>query len=136
MINQLKILATCPGCHASLLNPDIQVDENDAIDLLVKIGSAMGHIYLSQIYGSYNKQFGNVEDVRGAIVECSCPSCYTPFPVHGLCECKAPMIGLGIQTGGTIKVCTRNGCKKHALEFENADDAFFLFQNQDDVGLL
>ncbi|RPI70120.1 MAG: cyclic nucleotide-binding domain-containing protein [Geobacteraceae bacterium] len=30
---------------------------------------------------------------------------------------------------------TRNGCRQHRLEFKNIDDAFRVFQNQDEVGL-
>lgn len=137
MTYSIRIRVRCPECGTSLMNPKQSVDHLESIHFLVKIGDRIGNLYLSQIYGSYNKTFDGVDDVKGAIVECSCPHCHGPFPMFGQCEdCKAPMIGLDLEVGGMIKVCSRNGCKKHSLEFENIDDAYSLFQSQDDTGLL
>jgi hypothetical protein len=135
MANRIKVEVNCPNCDASLMEPGVKVDALDSILFMVKIRNQMGHLYLSQIYGSYNKVFKEVDDVPGSVVECSCPRCHTPFPVLGNCECKAPIIALSLKHGGAIKVCTRNGCKKHSLEFENIDEAFLFFKNQDEVGL-
>jgi hypothetical protein len=132
MVSQIKILVKCPNCNKSLMHPELRVDDLPAIDLQAKVHDKMGHIYLSQIYGSYNKSFENVDDVPGSVVEVSCPLCNSPFPVHATCECKAPMIGFSLQLGGTIKICTRNGCKNHSLEFVDANHAFSLFQSQDE----
>jgi hypothetical protein len=135
MSHEIRVKANCPNCNSSLMEPGVQVDALDSILFLAKVGNSRGNLYLSQIYGSYNKIFKQVEDITGSIVECSCPRCSTPFPVVGTCECKAPIIALDLKDGGNIKVCTRNGCKKHSLEFENSDDAFSLFQSQDKAGL-
>jgi hypothetical protein len=117
------------------MEPEVQVDGLDSILFIAKVGNSQGHLYLSQIYGSYNKIFRHVEDMVGSIVECSCPRCNTPFPVVGTCECAAPIIALNLKHGGIINVCTRNGCKEHSLEFEDINAAFSLFQSQDEVGL-
>jgi len=135
MSGRIQIEVKCPHCGRSLINPDIQLDQLDSIHLAAKIGPDLGSLYLSQIYGSYLKRFEKIEDVPNAVVECSCPHCHTPFPVHGVCECGAPIIGLDLKVGGVIKVCTRNGCRRHWLEFENADDAFYLFQCQSETDL-
>lgn len=132
----IRILVRCPGCGRSLMDSRRTVDDLEAIHFLVKIRDRIGHLYLSQVYGSYNKVFEGVEDVPKAVVECSCPHCHAPFPFHGICpDCQAPIIGLDLQVGGVIKVCSRNGCKRHALEFENADDAFNLFKSQEGPGV-
>jgi hypothetical protein len=117
------------------MEPGVQVDALDSILFQAKVGNSRGHLYLSQIYGSYNKIFEQVDDISGSIVECFCSRCSTPFPVVGTCKFKAPIISLNLKDGGNINVCTRNGCKKHSLEFEDIDEAFSLFQNQDQVGL-
>jgi uncharacterized OB-fold protein len=128
----IKIKVRCPSCGKSLMNPEVPVDDLASIEFLVKIANRMGALYLSQIYGSYNKVFDGIEDLKGAVVECSCPHCHQPFPVRRACpNCAAPIIILDLEAGGIIKVCSRNGCKMHSLEFEDADDAFKLFQNQD-----
>jgi len=46
------------------------------------------------------------------------------------------VIGLYLKVGGIIKVCTRNGCSHHSLEFEDSQDALNLFRSQDPSGLL
>jgi len=131
----IKIQVRCPACGKSLMDPAHPIDKLDAIKLLVKIGSKIGHLYLSQIYGSYHKHFEGVEDLDQAIVECSCCHCHAPFPVHQRCaDCQAPIIGLDLAVGGMIKVCSRNGCKRHSLEFDNVEDALNLFRTQDQTG--
>jgi len=118
------------------MDPDVSTDDLPSIALEAKIGGHVGRLYLSQVYGSYNKRFSEVEDIDDSIAEFSCPHCHRPFPVHQICDCGAPMIGLNLQTGGVIKICTRNGCKNHSLEFTDANDAYRLFQSQDRSGLV
>ena len=59
------------------------------------------------------------------------------IPVGGMtcAACQAPVIGLSLASGGIIKVCSRNGCRHHSLEFEDSRDALELFRNQDASGL-
>lgn len=135
MAGPLRILVKCPNCGKSLMNPGHEVDKLPSVDLKAKVGSKVGHIYLSQIYGSYNKDFEDVDDISGSVAEVSCSKCHNPFPVHRICECKAPMVGFNLELGGIIKICTRNGCKEHSLEFVDASHAFSLFQSQDESGL-
>lgn len=127
---RIKVEVKCPHCFKSLMNPETPVDDLPSIDIKAKVGESIGHVYLSALYGSFNKRFKGVEDKLDTIVECSCPHCLTPFPFFANCECKAPIIGVHLQIGGTVKFCTRNGCKHHSVEFENMDSAFQLFQNQ------
>jgi len=133
---QIKILVKCPICGESIMQDEPEIDQLPNIHFLAKIQDKLGHLYLSQIYGSYNKIFDGVDNVHDSIVECSCPRCFEPFPIRGECECKAPIVLLGLQVGGSIKVCSRNGCKHHSLEFEDANSAFTLFKSQDRTGLI
>jgi hypothetical protein len=137
MAHGLHIQVKCPHCGKSLMTPEPKIDQLDSIQFLSKIGNRIGHLYLSQVYGSYEKIFENIEDLSDAVVECSCPHCYRPFPVHHACgSCSAAVIGLDLKVGGIIKVCTRNGCAHHSLEFEDSQDALNLFRSQDPSGLL
>ena len=136
MSHMLNIKVKCPNCKKSLMNPQFPVDDLPSIHVQVKIGNKIGRIYLSQVYGSYNKHFENVDDIPDSIAEFSCLECQKPFPAYEKCGCKATMIGFSLIGGGTIKICTRNGCKKHSLEFVNANDAFSLFKDQDQTGLV
>lgn len=136
MKEPITIAVKCPTCNKSLMNSDILIDDLPSICVTAKIGSDIGRVCLSQLYGSYNKSFISVNDTEGSIAEFSCPHCHKPFPVQKLCDCEAPLIGFTLQSGGVIKICTRNGCKNHSLEFADANDAFLFFQNQDRTGLI
>jgi len=127
----INVAVKCPRCGHSLMNPRAEVDGLPGIDLEAMVRSRLGHVFLSQVYGCYDKQFSGVEDVEGSIASFSCPHCHEPLPVVGDCDdCGAPMIELRLQIGGLVKICTRNGCRKHALEFEDADQLFELFESQ------
>ncbi len=135
MSHQINIPVKCPECDNSLMNQKVLVDELPAIELEAKLGEQVGKIFLSQEYGNYDKKFVDVDDVIGQVATLFCPNCHHPLPVVQICACKAPMIGLQLEVGGMIKICSRNGCKQHSLEFEDVNDAFMLFQRQDKTGL-
>lgn len=131
----LKLTVKCPACGRSLMNPHVLVDGLPSIQLAVRAGDRVGYVYLSQIYGSYNKKFEQVENVPGSVTPFSCPHCQGVFHAKHPCDCGAPMIWLQLTMGGAINFCTRNGCTRHSLEFEDPDQAFILFQSQDETGL-
>jgi hypothetical protein len=136
MAHGIHIHVQCPHCGKSLMTPKPKIDQLDSIQLLVKIGDQIGHLYLSQVYGSYEKHFENVANIPDAVIECSCPHCFSPFPIHQSCgNCGAAIFGLDLKVGGIIKVCSRNGCKHHSLEFEDSQDALNLFRSQNGSGL-
>ena len=135
MTHRIKISVKCPHCKKSLMDERVLIDDLPSIKLEAKQGDRIGAIYLSQEYGSYHKKFEKVEDIIGSVVLFSCPHCHEPFPITQICECKAPMIGIQLEVGGMIKICSRNGCKRHALEFEDINDAFMLLMRQDKTGL-
>jgi len=64
------------------MNAEFQIDDLPAIDLQAKVRDELGHVYLSQIYGSFNKAFDNVDNIDGSIAEFSCPHCHNPFSVN------------------------------------------------------
>lgn len=129
-MNQIRIAVNCPFCQNSLMNSKVLIDHLPSIQILAKISDKSGQVYLSQIYGSYQKKFVGVKDIPDSIVECFCPQCHELFPIEKLCSCNAPVATLNLQIGGKIHFCTRNGCKHHSVEFENIDDAYLLFQQQ------
>jgi len=117
------------------MTPERRIDGLDAVRITAKVLDTTGSIFLSQVYGSYNKEFVDAKNVEGSVIEGLCPHCSAPFPIHQMCECGAPLFSLSLLGGGVINICSRNGCERHSLEFENADDAFELFRRQDETGL-
>ena len=135
MTYKLKLQLSCPNCKHSLMTPERRIDGLNAVRIKAKVMDSVGDIFLSQVYGSYQKEFSGTKDVKGSVIEGLCPHCHAPFPVHQMCECDAPLFSLSLHGGGFINICSRNGCERHSLEFENADDAFELFRRQNDSGL-
>lgn len=135
MGSQLRLTVKCPACGKPLMNPDVVVDGLPSIQLAVRTAGETGDVYLSQVYGSYAKRFDHVADVPGSITPFCCPHCDASFKAQHPCECGAPMIWVHLIMGGTVNFCTRNGCTRHSLEFEDPDEAFILFQSQDETGL-
>lgn len=128
----IRLPAKCPKCAAPLMSAQVRVDGLPSVDMLARVGGLQGHIYLSQVYGSYDKRFAGVADISGSVAESSCPHCREPFPYQLPCACGAPMIGVDLVCGGIIKICTRNGCRRHFLQFVDVDDAFTLFESQEE----
>ncbi len=135
MTHQIKINVKCGHCNKSLLDPRKEIDHVASIKIRARHGNSTGYIYLSSIYGSFSKEFENLPNEDQAIYEFSCPYCNKEFDVVGLCECKAPLVAFKLKQGGRIKICTRNGCKHHSLEFEDLNDAFQVLVNNDPTGL-
>jgi hypothetical protein len=135
MSQQILISVKCPHCHQSLMSKSDLLDNLPVIELEAKISEKVGKILLSQEYGSYNKKFVGVDDVMGSIAVFSCVHCHQPFPVIQNCDCQAPLVGMQLEVGGMIKICTRNGCKMHSLEFQDVNDAFMLLMKNDQTGL-
>ena len=135
MSQQILISVKCPNCHKSLMNDSEVLDNRPVIELEAKIGKKVGKILLSQEYGSYNKKFVGVDDIMGSVAVFSCVHCHDPFPVIQNCDCQAPLVGLQLEVGGLIKICSRNGCKMHSLEFQDVNDAFMLLMKNDQTGL-
>ena len=135
MSQQILISVKCPHCQKSLISDSVLLDKLPVIELEAKIGEKVGKILLSQEYGSYNKKFVGVDDVMGSIAVFSCIHCHQPFPVIQNCDCRAPLVGMQLEVGGMIKICSRNGCKMHSLEFQDVNDAFMLLMKNDQTGL-
>ncbi len=135
MSYQIKISVKCPLCQESLMNDKVTIDDLPSIEIEAKVKENLGKIYLSQIYGSYSKKFDKVKDEVGSVASLFCPQCHQPLPIIQNCECEAAMVGMQLEVGGIIKICSRNGCRRHSLEFEDINDAFMLLMRGDQTGL-
>ncbi len=80
MTGSIKILVKCPACGKSLMNPDVRLDDLPSIDLETKIEKKSGHIYLSQVYGSYNKNLMVWMTLRMLFAPCSAHNAGIPSP--------------------------------------------------------
>ncbi len=74
---------------------------------------------MSSVYGSYNVN-SEIDLISDEIGVFSCPHCRAEITSENLCKtCQAPMAEMLLDMGGKIHFCTRKGCLKHSVEFED-----------------
>ena len=115
----ISLVVKCPTCGKSLMDHNHKIDDADSIKLLITFGKQRGTIHLSSVYGSYllDCDINLVNDEIGVF---ACPYCRAEITSKDLCKtCEAPMAEMVLDMGGEINFCTRKGCKKHSVEFED-----------------
>jgi len=128
----VHIQVNCPYCQKSLMDENHPIKDVPSIALNAKIptekGDVEGTIRLSSYYGDYQVETSLVV-LDGATVQFFCPSCKHELDGSRLCNaCKAPMVALEFPRGGRVQFCSRRGCKKHLIEFEDPEaelEAFY-----------
>lgn len=124
MVN-LKV--KCPYCGKSLMNSEHKIDRLSSIELKITYAGKNAPIYLSSKYGSYSIQSSLVPP-KGKVAGFRCPHCDADLKSTRKCEmCGSQMISLVLNKGGSVQVCSRSGCRKHLLEFQNPDDELEAF---------
>jgi ssDNA-binding Zn-finger/Zn-ribbon topoisomerase 1 len=129
MASQVALKVKCPVCRKSLMDKAHQIDGHSAIGLRVDVRGKKGWLRLSPVYGSYKveSEFPIAQD---ALVKISCPHCQAALKSSNQCEvCGAPMAPLMLEEGGKMFICSRRGCKKHFLEFEDINGALAKFHD-------
>ncbi|MFA5138022.1 MAG: hypothetical protein WC728_02225 [Elusimicrobiota bacterium] len=103
------------------MDSEAKIDSRPSIKVLVSDGKQKGRLHLSSLYGSY-KVHEPFDIKKGSIASFFCPYCKKELKGHRVCEkCGAPMIPLALQEGGLVQICSRRGCKKHLIEFEDPE---------------
>ncbi len=119
MYNFISLSLNCPVCGKSLKDNNKHVDHEPSIGLIIKIGEKKGLIWLSSIYGSYN-YISEIEIPLDSIAEFYCPHCRSLLNSKIPCKiCDAPLVDFFVDMGGKVSICSRSGCKNHAIEFED-----------------
>lgn len=130
----IALRVSCPICEKSLMNPNTLVDNIPGVKLNISFDESKGIIHLSSIYGSYNYTT-NLKIPLGKEVDFSCPHCNKVISSELKCElCFAHMVPLKIEDGGIVRICSRAGCKKHSVEFEDLAHALEHFYQSYDIG--
>ncbi|MBI4678232.1 MAG: hypothetical protein HY748_11675 [Elusimicrobia bacterium] len=117
----IQVHVQCPVCGKSLMDEEHKVDNCPSIAVEISYGKKRGPLRLSSLYGSYNIDI-KVPCPVGKISRFFCPHCKCDLKASRMCEvCKAPMVAFSFKEGGTIQICSRRGCKKHLIEFEDPE---------------
>jgi hypothetical protein len=117
----IQINVGCQNCGQSLMDAKHPVDGQPSIGVGIILEGERHELWLSSLYGSYNIE-SMAPVPEGKVVVFLCPHCGKDMTVTRNCEdCKAPMIGMSFLKGGVVEICSRKGCKKHLIEFEDPE---------------
>jgi hypothetical protein len=109
----------CPFCRKSFSDPKHKIDNYPAETLEIELEGKRGWLRLSALYGSYKVE-SELEIPIGAVVKFYCPHCGKDLGIKNPCEhCGAPMVRMLCRPGGYIHICSRRGCKKHHVAFDD-----------------
>ncbi|MBI4726965.1 hypothetical protein HY768_07040 [candidate division TA06 bacterium] len=127
MTSQLALKIKCPVCRKSLMDRQNMLDGYPSIALEAEGNGHRGWLRLSPVYGSYDIE-SEFEIPPDCVARIFCPQCRSELKSLAACDlCQAPMVPLMLEEGGKIFTCSRRGCKKHFLEFEDIDKALATF---------
>ena len=125
----IQLNVECPHCKHSLLDETHKIDGRPATRLLFEYNGKKGELYLSSLYGSHNSEIPSLIS-EGDTLTLFCPWCNASLMSNRKCDkCDAQMVLMNIEDGGKIQICSRKGCKKHFLEFEDLETELKAFYN-------
>lgn len=120
----------CPHCRTSLMNSEKKLNGKPTIEMDVEYNSVKGKLNLCSNYGCFDHE-SDLKIDYNAIADFYCPHCGIPLATDVKCEaCDAPMLTFGIKSGGRVSICSRKGCTKHYVAFQNLNDAIRKFHEE------
>jgi ssDNA-binding Zn-finger/Zn-ribbon topoisomerase 1 len=123
----VSISVKCPHCGESLMNADKPLNGKPSIELKIQSRGVSGTLLLCANYGCYDKQ-SNIFVGKDEVVDFFCPYCDKDLSTDIKCEeCGAPMVTMNLKSGGRVSICSRKGCTKHFVAFDDLSDAIRKF---------
>jgi hypothetical protein len=130
----ISLKVKCPNCHQSLMDYTNFLNAKPSIKLHVELNDQHGVIHLCSSYGCYDKT-SNIKLTEGEIAKLICPSCKNDLATKSKCGvCLAPMVEFDLDKGGKVHVCSRIGCTKHYVSFEDIYSTLSSFYQEFDYG--
>ncbi len=134
----INIEVCCPFCQKSLMNKHHRIKDVPSVELVGKLpaeaGATEGTIRLSAFYGDYQVET-NLVIPPNTIVNFKCPYCHKDLTSSRLCDaCMSPMVALEFPRGGKVQFCSKRGCKKHLIEFEDPEEELRAFYEDNSSG--
>ena len=123
----VSVQVKCPHCGKSLMNPAKKLDGAPAIEVSLTYAGKRAPLYLSSLYGSYKVET-ELNMPVGKVAGFRCPSCKADLKSTRKCDaCGSQMIAFDLKAGGQVQICSRRGCKKHVLEFQDPSSELQAF---------
>jgi len=133
--NLISLKVKCPYCGKSLMDHTTFLNAKPSIKLRVEQLGRQGSINLCSTYGCFDKQC-TIELQQGEVVKLSCIHCKKELAGKSICDlCNAPIVNFELERGGKVHVCSRVGCQKHYVSFEDIYTTLTSFYHEyDDYG--
>jgi len=130
MAKTVSVQVKCPLCGKSLMDHEHPLHDVPSIKLNIQLGKEKGIIRLCSIYDCYD-HVSDIDISGKEVVEFSCPHCHQILNSAEKCDvCDAPMVPFNLDMGGKVVICSRKGCTKHYVAFENLQDAIRKFYDE------
>jgi NADH:ubiquinone oxidoreductase subunit E len=111
----------CPRCNHGLMDPDHPIGGHPSIRVLMTAGRGTGWLRLSGLYGLWAWE-GDGGAGEGDVVRLFCPHCQGALGGVSPCpDCGAPFVPLLVREGAILRVCSRLGCRGHALDLSGVN---------------
>lgn len=127
MYNVIILKVKCPHCGQSFMDDKHLIDDHPSTKLALLFGKKKGNIWFSSVYGSfhYDSETPLTEDEIG---EFYCPHCEEHLTSEETCSiCHSHMVDMKLEIGGKFGFCSRFGCKKRNVAFDDLTAALEHF---------
>lgn len=132
--NLISLKVKCPHCGRSLMDHTLFLNGKPSIKVRIASGESQGTLNLCSTYGCFDKQ-STIRLVDRELVRLSCPQCRKELDSVNLCDkCGAPMVDFSLDKGGKVHFCSRIGCEKHYVSFEDIYTTLTSFYHEYDYG--
>ncbi|HRQ30782.1 MAG TPA: hypothetical protein PLU49_11945 [Saprospiraceae bacterium] len=132
MSKPVQLSVTCPHCNESFMTESRYINNEATIKVMISNPQGeKGFIWLSSIYGDYNFST-KIKFQEGEVIEFYCPHCEKSLSAKNeKCDlCEAPIVRMDCTIGGTLSICSRSGCKKHYVVFEDLESTIKKFYEE------
>ena len=117
----------CFHCGENLMDDGFLIDDHPSVKVTIEYKGQKGVLHMSSRYGSRNVD-SELDIPVGETVQFLCPSCESDLGSSRKCyDCSAQMVTFNSTLGGYLRICSRKGCKKNIVEFENLETELRAF---------
>ena len=130
----ISLKVRCPHCEKSLMDHTVFLNVKPSIKVKIEMNGRQGILNLCSSYGCFDKQ-SNIELSKDEIAILSCPHCRNDLKGSHSCDiCGAPIVDFRLEKGGNVHFCSRIGCEKHYVSFEDIYATLTNFYHEYDYG--
>jgi hypothetical protein len=130
----ISLKVKCSNCEKSLMDHTLFLNAKPSIKVHVEMSGRQGTLNLCSSYGCFDKN-STIELTQGEIAVLSCPYCRKELQGSHVCDlCGAPIVDFRLDKGGNVHFCSRIGCEKHYVSFEDIYATLTSFYHEYDYG--